>query len=411
MRLNQIARKLGVSTDTIVSFLKKQDKSIDYTPNTKLKKTSLALLKKMLPEGKKFLEDESVVQEKTTQAPQKEIEEKKATLRSSLDKPLETKTVKDADTYIKIGAKATPNLGKIHTYIPSSTGITTLRKIKLPEKKATEKTPRKRISRIFSTPSKFSNAPFKPGKKPFEKPSFRRTTFSGRSSHHKKRKEARKTPEQVESSIIKIIAFSTLKEVALLFDVPTTTLIQIYEALDIKVSPNQRLEGKLITLAAEELKKEIEIVELKKKEEEEGKKRREEDLMPKTPVVVVMGHVDHGKTSLLDYIRKSKVAEKEAGHITQHVGAYQIKTASGREITFLDTPGHQAFTAMRARGAKITDVAIVVISADDGVMPQTKEAIRHAEFAGIPTVFAFNKIDLPSANIERVMQQLSENNI
>ncbi|MDW8374028.1 MAG: GTP-binding protein, partial [Planctomycetota bacterium] len=179
------------------------------------------------------------------------------------------------------------------------------------------------------------------------------------------------------------------------------------------VSINMRLDAELITIIAEHFGFKVEFgeedifSELKAEEEED----RPEDLKPRPPVVTVMGHVDHGKTSLLDYIRKTNVIAGEAGGITQHIGAYAVELEDGRQITFIDTPGHEAFTAMRARGAKVTDIAIIVIAADDSVMPQTVEAINHAQAAGVPMVFAFNKMDKPGANADKIREALANMNI
>ncbi len=177
------------------------------------------------------------------------------------------------------------------------------------------------------------------------------------------------------------------------------------------VSINQRLDAETLTIVADEFGYQIEFV---KPEDEERNLEQEdnpEDLKPRAPIVTVMGHVDHGKTSLLDFVRKTNVIAGEAGGITQHIGAYEVKLEDGRRITFLDTPGHEAFTAMRARGAQVTDIAIIVIAADDSVMPQTREAINHAQAAGVPIVFAFSKIDRPGANTDRIREQLSQMNI
>lgn len=247
----------------------------------------------------------------------------------------------------------------------------------------------------------------------------KKTSFEKKARIRKDRRDAaRQAAEEAieagerESRILKLTEFVTVSDLANMMDVPVNEVIATCMSIDMMVSINMRLDAETIKLVAEEFGFETEfvsaeVVEAIQADEEEDK---EEDLVPRAPIVTVMGHVDHGKTSLLDNIRKSNVIAGEAGGITQHIGSYNVQLPSGRRITFLDTPGHEAFTAMRARGAQATDIAIIIIASDDKVMPQTKEAINHAAAAGVPIVFAFNKIDVQGADPNKIREQLAAMN-
>ena len=228
---------------------------------------------------------------------------------------------------------------------------------------------------------------------------------------HREQSEKSLEQQQAESKVLKVTEFVTVSEVATMMDVSVNQIISACMSLGMMVTMNQRLDAETLSIVAEEFGFTVEFVTADIEDAIEEVEDKAEDLLPRAPIVTVMGHVDHGKTSLLDYVRKENVIAGESGGITQHIGAYGVQLESGQKIAFLDTPGHEAFTAMRARGAQVTDLAIIVIAADDNIMPQTKEAISHAQAAGVPIVFAINKIDRPTANPDKIKEGLAAMNL
>ena len=228
---------------------------------------------------------------------------------------------------------------------------------------------------------------------------------------HRQKSETEQAEQEASSKILKVTEFITVGEIATLMEISTTEIISACMSLGIMVTMNQRLDAETLSIVADEFGYQVEFVKTDLEENIEEEEDQDSDLELRAPIVTVMGHVDHGKTSLLDYIREENVIAGESGGITQHIGAYSVTLKDNQKITFLDTPGHEAFTAMRARGAQVTDIAIIVIAADDDIMPQTKEAISHAQAAGVPLVFAINKIDKPNANPDKIKEALAGMNL
>jgi translation initiation factor IF-2 len=228
---------------------------------------------------------------------------------------------------------------------------------------------------------------------------------------HRQKSEEEMAQQEADSTVLKVTEFVTVSEVATMMNVPVTQVISACMSLGMMVTMNQRLDAETLTIVADEFGYQVEFVTADIEEAIQEDEDAPEDLEPRAPIVTVMGHVDHGKTSLLDYIREENVIAGESGGITQHIGAYGVTLENEQKIAFLDTPGHEAFTAMRARGAQVTDLAIIVIAADDDIMPQTKEAISHAQAAGVPIVFAINKVDKPTANPEKIKEGLANMNL
>ena len=458
IRLNKVLKELNISLDRAVEFLSSKNIEIEPRPTSKIDDETYGLLlnefqtdksdKDKLEEinikKKKELEEKQILEEKTEQIPAEELNaelksSENAQFSAEINKSiLPNKTVKDEE-------KENPEEpSKIQTNFQKLSGlkktgeVIDLDSIKKKEDKVEEskKRRRKRISKDISQPkntdkkftnnSKSSNQKVEPSDDEIQK-QIRETLekLQGKSSkskgakyrkdkrdQHKLKSEEELAQQAEESKKIKITEFITVSEIATLMEVSTNEIISACMSLGIMVTMNQRLDAETLAVVADEFGFELDFVKTDIEEEKEEKEEEDllENLKERPPIVTVMGHVDHGKTSLLDYIRKSSVTEAESGGITQHIGAYSV-TVNSKNITFLDTPGHEAFTAMRARGAQITDIVIVVIAADDNIMPQTKEAISHAQAGGVPIIFAINKIDKEGANPDKVKESLASMNL
>ncbi len=426
LRLGQIARKLNVGRNTIISFLHEKGYEVDSNPNTKISHDLFKILENAF--------EDSAVEKKVASNIKIGLEEKANFIKDSIkeEKKVEEKKVEEK----KVEEKKVEEKKAVG-------GITIIKKIKLDDnskkrvassdQSKKKRRPRKRIISNKKNTKFGSQAPpeskeeiDKKNKEIQDKIKSTLAKLSGtkdsdtkRSKYRKEKRsqhaeaiEEEKIKQEEDSKTLKVTEYISANDLAKLMDVTVNDVISKYLEIGMFVSINQRLDAETISIIAEEFGFKVEFTtsddeEIEVVEEDD----KEEELSPRAPIVTIMGHVDHGKTSLLDYIRKSRVTEGEAGGITQHIGAYDVETKSGQKIAFLDTPGHEAFTAMRARGAKITDIVIIVIAADSTVMPQTKEAINHSKVANVPIVFAINKIDTPNANVNKVKEDLSNNNI
>ena len=424
--LGQVARKLNVGRNTIISYLQDKGYEIDSNPNTKIDDSLFKILENAF--------EDSAVEKKVASNIKIGLEEKSnvsSEFKNTIKEEKKETTPKKEETEKKEEPKKEEG------------GIKIIKKIKLDpndnkrvassDQSKKKRRPRKRIiSNKNQNKSKSNNAVEskedvdKKNKEIQDKIKSTLAKLSGtkdsdtkRSKYRKEKRtqhaealEEEKIKQEQESKTLKVTEYISANDLAKLMDVTANDVISKYLEIGMFVSINQRLDAETISIIAEEFGYKVEFTTSEEEEiEVDQEVDNEEDLSSRAPIVTIMGHVDHGKTSLLDYIRNSRVTEGEAGGITQHIGAYDVETKSGQRIAFLDTPGHEAFTAMRARGAKMTDIVIIVIAADSTVMPQTKEAINHSKVADVPIVFAINKIDTPNANVNKVKEDLSNNDI
>ena len=454
IRLNKVLKELNISLDRAVEFLSSKKIDIEARPTSKIDQDVYNLL---LDEFQTDKSDKDKLEEINTKK-RRELEEKRAeekqaeeseSIKSeaaeSISDKVSADTNKTKDLNIE-NPKEDVDSSKIQTNFKKLSGlkktgeVIDLESINKKEEKVEEskKRRRKRISKDVSQPKDSANKFIKNKKQAVNQKveptddeiqkQIRETLekLQGKSSkskgakYRKDKRDQRKIQSEEEeallekeSKIIKITEFIIVGEIATLMDVTTNDIISACMTLGIMVTMNQRLDAETLSVVADEFGYQLEFI---KTDIEEDKDEVEEEDDPKSlqerpPIVTVMGHVDHGKTSLLDYIRNSSVTEGESGGITQHIGAYSVLVNNSKKITFLDTPGHEAFTAMRARGAQITDIVIIVIAADDSIMPQTKEAISHAQAGGVPIIFAINKIDKEGANPDKVKESLASMNL
>ena len=458
IRLNKVLKELNISLDRAVDFLASKNISIEPRPTSKIDqdtynlmldefqtdKSDKDILEKINIQKRKEFEEqlaaENKIQESNENKEVQPLEEKPEEAQSVEEKSIENKP--EIDSSIKINEDST----KIETNFQKLSGIKKtgevidLESIKKKEEKVEEskKKRRKRISKDLPQSknssnkfnkdfkSKLPNQKVEPSddeiqkqiRETLEKLQGKSTKSKGakyrkdKRDQHKLKTEEELAQAQEESKKIKITEFITVGEIATLMEVTSNDIISACMSLGIMVTMNQRLDSEILSVVADEFGFELDFVKTDIEEEKEDVEEKDDpdQLKQRPPIVTVMGHVDHGKTSLLDYIRKSSVTEGESGGITQHIGAYSVSVGSNK-ITFLDTPGHEAFTAMRARGTQITDIVIIVIAADDSIMPQTKEAISHAQAGNVPIIFAINKIDKEGSNPDKVKEALASMNL
>ena len=467
IRLNKVLKELNISLDRAIEFLSSKNIEIEPRPTSKIDQSTYDLMldefqtdksdKDKLEEinikKRKELEEKLAEEIKEEELKSQKIAEKAA---DNQLKPIENNEIagkevsgsvsktKESSDDVKVNAD---DPSKIETNFQKLSGlkktgeVIDLDSIKKKEEKVEEskKKRRKRISKDVSKPKDLANKFNKNNKQPSVNQKVEPTAdeiqkqiretlekLQGKSSkskgakYRKDKRDQRKIEteeeealQEKESKIIKITEFITVGEIATLMDVSSNDIISTCMTLGIMVTMNQRLDAETLSVVADEFGYELDFIktDIEEQQEEIEEEDDPESLEERPPIVTVMGHVDHGKTSLLDYIRSSSVTDGESGGITQHIGAYSVSVNNSKKITFLDTPGHEAFTAMRARGAQITDIVIIVIAADDSIMPQTKEAISHAQAGGVPIIFAINKIDKEGANPDKVKESLASMNL
>jgi len=447
VRLNKLVKEFNVSIDRIFAFL--ENKGVEnLKPNSKVShEIYMDLLGEFDTEKKAKLSAELLAKEKELARAEEIIKQQEAAEKAKLEEEKKRQEIEQAKTIALEKEAITENDNNgdsskepkeekeiIKATAAKLKGITkTGAKIDLSQFKKPDQVQKKKRARIIK--EKVDPKKFKRGRRqqkevveisPEEAQKRVRETLAklqsgGKKSSVKNRREKRQAhrdvaneenqQKEVLNKTIKIAEFATASELATMMDVPVTEIVTTCMGLGMMISMNQRIDAETIQMLAEDFGFKVEFVGVDVQESIEEIIDNEEEMTLRAPIITIMGHVDHGKTSLMDYIRETNVIAGESGGITQHIGAYEVTLDSGKRISFLDTPGHEAFTAMRARGTRVTDIVVVVVAADDRVMPQTKEAISHAQAAGVPIIFAINKIDLPSSDVEKIKGELAEMNL